>query len=55
MHMNALCGFVKHEDSGEEYFVHKSGLIDFIHEDDKVEFNIKEGLKGMNAVDVRVV
>ncbi len=48
-------GFVVDNDSKEEYFVHVSGLIDEIREDDKVEFELKEGRKGMNAVDVKVL
>lgn len=48
-------GFVVDNESNEEYFVHVSGLIDEIREDDKVEFELKEGRKGMNAVDVKVL
>jgi CspA family cold shock protein len=35
--------------------VHVTGLIDEINEGDNVEFELKEGRKGMNAVNVRVV
>nr|MBP9152913.1 cold shock domain-containing protein [Flavobacteriales bacterium] len=38
-----------------EYFVHVSGLIDEIREEDNVEFELKEGRKGLNAVNVKVV
>ena len=48
-------GFVIDDDSKEEYFVHISGLIDEIREGDVVEFELKEGRKGMNAVDVKVI
>lgn len=48
-------GFISEEDSKEEYFVHVSGLIDEIHEDDNVEFELKEGRKGLNAVNVKVI
>lgn len=48
-------GFVVEDDSKDEYFVHVSGLIDEIREGDAVEFDLKEGKKGLNAVDVRVV
>jgi CspA family cold shock protein len=48
-------GFIVEDESKEEYFVHVSGLVDEIKEDDKVEFELKEGRKGMNAVDVKVV
>jgi CspA family cold shock protein len=48
-------GFIIEDDSKEEYFVHVSGLIDEINEGDAVEFELKEGRKGLNAVDVRVI
>lgn len=49
-------GFITEEGSNKEHFVHISGLIDDdIREDDKVEFELKEGKKGMNAVNVRVL
>ena len=48
-------GFVTEDDSNTEYFVHVSGLIDQINEGDKVEFELTEGKKGMNAIDVKVV
>ena len=47
-------GFIT-EDSDTEHFVHVTGLIDEINEGDNVEFELKEGRKGMNAVNVRVV
>ena len=48
-------GFITDEDSKEDYFVHISGLIDKISEGDAVEFELKEGKKGLNAVNVKVV
>lgn len=48
-------GFISEEGSNEEHFVHVSGLIDEIHEGDSVEFELKEGRKGLNAVDVKVL
>lgn len=47
-------GFIKDADSNEEYFVHSTGLIDNIREDDEVEFELKEGRKGLNAVNVKL-
>lgn len=47
-------GFIKDESSGQEYFVHVSGLIDEIREGDEVTFELKEGRKGLNAVDVKL-
>ncbi len=48
-------GFVIEEGTKDEYFVHVSGLIDEVREGDAVEFDLKEGRKGLNAVDVRVI
>jgi len=48
-------GFIKPSDSSEDIFVHSSGLIDNIRENDKVEFDVERGKKGMNAVNVRVI
>ena len=43
-------GFIKHDDSNQETFVHASGLVDEIKENDHVEFELQAGKKGMNAV-----
>ncbi len=48
-------GFITNDETNEEIFVHKSGLNGYIQENDKVEFNIEQGRKGPNAVDVRVL
>ena len=45
-------GFIKDEKSNQEIFVHASGLKEMVTKDDKVSFNIVEGKKGINAVDV---
>ena len=47
-------GFIIEEDSKTEYFVHVTGVIDKINEGDYVEFELKEGRKGLNAVNVRL-
>lgn len=47
-------GFIVDNESGKEYFVHASGLIDEIREDDEVTFDLAEGKKGLNAVDVKL-
>ncbi|GIL24382.1 MAG: cold-shock protein [Bacteroidota bacterium] len=47
-------GFVKETATGQEYFVHVSGLVDQIRENDTITFELKEGKKGLNAVNVRV-
>ena len=46
-------GFIKHDDSTKETFVHANGLVDQIQADDKVEFDVQEGRKGLNAVNVK--
>jgi len=49
-------GFIKHNDSNKETFVHTSGLKSpTIKEGDSVEFDLQEGKKGMNAVNVELV
>ena len=48
-------GFIKENESDNEHFVHVTGLVDEIREGDEVEFDLKEGKKGMNAVNVKVV
>ena len=48
-------GFIKEDDSNKEHFVHISGLIDEIREGDEVEFDLQEGKKGLNAVNVKVI
>lgn len=48
-------GFIAENGSENECFVHVTGLIDEIREGDQVEYEEKEGKKGMNAVNVRVI
>jgi CspA family cold shock protein len=48
-------GFITEEGSGKEHFVHISGLIDEVKEGDNVEFDLQEGRKGLNAVNVKVI
>ncbi|HCM60587.1 MAG TPA: cold-shock protein, partial [Bacteroidales bacterium] len=47
-------GFIKDANSSKEYFVHSTGLIDKIKENDEVTFDLQEGKKGLNAVNVRL-
>lgn len=46
-------GFIKEDNSEKEYFVHSSGLKETIGKDDKVTFDLAEGKKGLNAVNVK--
>ena len=48
-------GFIREENSGTEYFVHATGLIDKVRENDRVNFELKEGRKGLNAVNVKLI
>jgi len=48
-------GFIIEEGSNEEHFVHISGLVDEIREGDEVEFELTQGKKGLNAVNVKVI
>lgn len=47
-------GFIK-EENGQEIFVHASGLKEDIRENDQVQFEIEEGKKGLNAVNVSLI
>jgi cold shock protein len=47
-------GFIKDNETDKEYFVHATGLIDEVRENDEVSFDLKEGKKGLNAVNVRL-
>ncbi len=46
-------GFIKHDNSSKETFVHANGLVDQIEANDKVIFDVQEGRKGLNAVNVK--
>lgn len=48
-------GFIKETATGEEFFVHISGLVDEVRENDSVEFDVSQGKKGPNAVQVRLI
>lgn len=48
-------GFIKPNNSSADIFVHSSGLIDSIRENDRVEYDEERGKKGMNAVNVRLL
>ncbi|MHC2992742.1 cold-shock protein [Pontibacter sp. HJ8] len=46
-------GFIKDANSNQEYFVHVSGLQEEVRENDEVTFDLQEGKKGLNAVNVK--
>lgn len=48
-------GFIKPSNGSEDIFVHVSGLIDEIRENDRVSYEVQNGKKGLNAVNVKVI
>ncbi len=48
-------GFITPDDGGKDVFVHKNGLTDEINEGDKVNYDVEESPKGLNATNVTVV
>ncbi len=48
-------GFITPDDGSKDVFVHKNDLVDQINEGDKVSYDVAEGPKGLNAVDVKVI
>ena len=47
-------GFIVPDEGGKDIFVHQSGLTDNIAEGDKVTYDVEDGQKGLNAVNVKV-
>ncbi|MBW1617739.1 MULTISPECIES: cold-shock protein [Empedobacter] len=47
-------GFISNANGGEDVFVHVSGLIDKVNENDQVTFDIEKGKKGLMAVNVKI-
>ncbi len=47
-------GFIVDDENQREVFVHISGLVDKINQGDKVTFNVTEGRKGPNAIEVKL-
>ena len=46
-------GFINDNESGKDIFVHSSGLQDSVDEGDVVTYDVENGKKGLNAVNVR--
>lgn len=46
-------GFISDDKTGEDVFVHASGLQDNVNEGDAVTFEVTQGKKGLNAVNVK--
>lgn len=47
-------GFIKDNESGQEIFVHASGLQDKVQQNDNVVYEVQEGKRGLNAVNVKL-
>ncbi len=47
-------GFIIDSETHERHFCHVSNLMDEISENDRVTFELKKGLKGMDAVKVKL-
>lgn len=48
-------GFIKDDETGDEIFAHVTGLVDQIKENDKVEYEVQNGKKGLTAVYVKLI
>lgn len=48
-------GFIAPEHGGDDIFVHASGLNDDIRENDSVSYEVENGRKGLNAVNVSII
>ncbi len=46
-------GFIIEDEGGKELFVHQTGLVDRISENDLVTYEVQQGKKGLNAVNVK--
>lgn len=47
-------GFITPNDGGQDLFVHMTGLVDNIRENDQVTYTVEQGRNGLNATQVRV-
>ncbi len=46
-------GFISQSNGNEDVFVHNTGLLDNVRENDEVVFDIERGQKGLMAVNVK--
>lgn len=47
-------GFITPANGSEDVFVHVTGLTQDIQENDKVVYEVQQGKKGLNAVNVKL-
>ncbi|EMS35213.1 Cold shock protein CspA [Mariniradius saccharolyticus AK6] len=48
-------GFIVDDESQNDVFVHATGLVDKVAQNDKVTYDVKDGKKGLNAINVKKV
>lgn len=48
-------GFITPIGGGKDVFVHSSGLIDRVRENDDVSYDVEQGKKGPSAVNVKLI
>jgi CspA family cold shock protein len=48
-------GFIVDDQSQSDVFVHATGLVDKVAQNDKVTYDVKDGQKGLNAINVKKV
>jgi CspA family cold shock protein len=48
-------GFISQSNDRTDIFVHSTGLIDEIRENDQVQYDVEDGRKGLNAINVKVI
>lgn len=48
-------GFISPSNGGSDIFVHSTGLRESIRQNDTVSFEVEQGKKGLNAVNVKVI
>ena len=48
-------GFIIELETQDKYFVHVNGLTEEVKENDRVSFELEQGLKGLNAVRVKKI
>ena len=46
-------GFICDHETGQDIFVHSTGLQDNVNEGDEVTFTVEQGKKGLNATNVK--
>ncbi len=48
-------GFIVEDGTTQEVFVHVTGLVDQVTQNDKVSFEVTQGRKGLNAINVKKI